>query len=297
MLNINHKQIIESVNPSWPKDLIVRYLYVKLAPTFKRDLSFFQASEKIQDYILKEHPTFNRDKVICLTLCEYYQNLFSSFGIKSKLVITNNRLVPHYGLIISGNNYNYFIDPLKDLTLNQLGCATKYYGIIPLSKTQDNEKEFSDLTIIPPETLKEIDQQLGLLDCNMYMDDFLNQLEEEILINPNLNEILRLICETPTSCGLDASLPKTAINDTLITAKIELLNRYLINLGNISGPMERKLFYDILLKKFFTPQEQEQLKIRFSFKDEIILSQYHTCGLNQYVETKNQEGIFHLERR
>ncbi|MDE5888520.1 MAG: hypothetical protein K2H20_00715, partial [Bacilli bacterium] len=51
-MNEEIQRIINSVNLSWSKDYIIRYLYVNLAPFFKRDLKYFLASdeEKYRQY-------------------------------------------------------------------------------------------------------------------------------------------------------------------------------------------------------------------------------------------------------
>ena len=47
--NFMEKEILEIVNqvkPDWSKDLIIRFLYIKLAPCFRRDLQYFLATEE-----------------------------------------------------------------------------------------------------------------------------------------------------------------------------------------------------------------------------------------------------------
>lgn len=43
-------EIIRSVNKSWPKDLIIRYLYVKLAPVSKRLRLFYVSNRNTVGY-------------------------------------------------------------------------------------------------------------------------------------------------------------------------------------------------------------------------------------------------------
>lgn len=39
-------EIIDQIDKTWDRDMIIRYLYVKLAPFFQRDLNYFMSSEE-----------------------------------------------------------------------------------------------------------------------------------------------------------------------------------------------------------------------------------------------------------
>lgn len=89
-------EIIRSVNKSWPKDLIIRYLYVKLVPGFQRDLDFFFLPIEEQIALYKRGIIPKDDiHMVCQTLCEYYQKLYASFNIESIIITTNKKIVPH----------------------------------------------------------------------------------------------------------------------------------------------------------------------------------------------------------
>lgn len=299
---LNKSEIIAKVNPSWPKDLIIRYLYISLAPTFERDLNFFQATPDEQyEMYLNHYPNYDDTHVICVTICEYYEKLFKTFGIDCEIIQTNIKKVPHHGLIVHGDTKSYFIDPLKDLGLNQLGCATKFYGIIPLSTTKDNLSEHPYLVTLPPKYLQEMDQYLGLLQCGMYMDDFFLELHNELMTRTNYDDILALINETPLSAGIPPhtnlySNPKNSINDYYVAARIELMNRYLINLGNIPGIMERHQLYQYIITQIFTKQEKKKLQPYITPAGELTLLKRTNNQLEIYKES-NDNGIFKLSRQ
>lgn len=278
-------KVINSVNKSWPKDLIIRYLYVALAPAFQRDLTFFRAPVYRQ-LELCEHNRSNSNKVMCLDICKDYKNLYNSFEIDCEIITTNNYLMPHYGLIVYGDTAKYFIDPLKDLHLNQYRCETAHYGIIPLSESQDNLTLYPGLSVLPQEYLREMDNFLGLVKSGLYNSDIINILRNELLFKDNTDYLLKLIGEDK----------RFANDDSYIRAKIELMNTYLINLGNVPGAMERELIYKYLISELFKEYEQTVIRTRIGFRDEIMLIHDTLYGPNIYQESKNNES-FYLKRR
>ena len=68
---MNIEEIIKSVNKSWPKNYIIRHLYVKLAPFLARDIVFFLASPEQKEYEIEKNnnlfPFIN-----CITISEFY---------------------------------------------------------------------------------------------------------------------------------------------------------------------------------------------------------------------------------
>ena len=123
------QKIINNVDKSWSKDLIIRYLYVRLAPFFKRDLKYFLASEE-EKYKEYEKGFINRGfDIVCSTLADYYVDLFSSLGINAKKIVANSAKIPLFALIVEGDNGWYFLDPINDLFSNQYGLETTEFGI------------------------------------------------------------------------------------------------------------------------------------------------------------------------
>lgn len=76
---------------------------------------------------------------MCKTICEWYQRIFAEFHIKSIVIPTNQKPVPHYALIVEEDQGCYIIDPLKDLFANQLGIKPDFFGVFPFS-FQDRKK-------------------------------------------------------------------------------------------------------------------------------------------------------------
>ena len=235
------KQIIDNVNSSWTKDQIIYYLYIKLAPYFKRDLKYFLASEdkKYEEY----HKGFiNRGyDIVCSTLCDYYVPLYQSFNINAQKVIATSAKIPLFAIIIEGDNGLYFIDPLNDLFNNQYNLDTTEFGIIPHYKTITNN--YPNLISLSKEYLIELRNSLNLMKTN---NDYFKELH---LNMTNRNYISNYF-----------NLTKNDFS-RLFEKKIEFASINLINLGNVNGAYERNQLYLFLERVLFFKGEKKNIKI------------------------------------
>lgn len=291
-------EIIRSVNKSWPKDLIIRYLYVKLAPGFQRDLDFFMSPTEIQLAIISGEIPFKKDNIhmFCKTICEYYHELFKEFDIESEVITTNKKIIQHYALIVKGDTCYFCIDPLKDLMRNQTGLRSGYFGFLPKSKTQDNRTLYPHITALNPEYIKEMDQYLGLLSCNMYTEDFLSALHESIFHRPN-DRLLNFLSSKNQNIEFAHNIYAkcNTANDYVIEAKIELMNRYIINTGNCPGLMERDQFYDEVVSFLFSRNERRKITIGIQDRELTIVNNSDD-GPIAYTESC-ENGVYKLERK
>lgn len=294
----NKESIINSVNKAWPKDLIIRYLYVKLAPTFRRDLSFYLASSEEQLEIYNAD-NFTRDgeNVVCKTICEYYHDLFLSFNIESKIIKTNNKSIPHYGLIVRGDKNWFFIDPLKDLMHNQVGFKTTHFGIMPLSRTQNNTLLYPEIDLLPFSYVEEMDTYLNLLTCGMYLNDFFDMFHESIFHHPSVRLLEFLDSEEFDIVKLrQAIYPTNVANRHVIASKIALMNNCVINIGNCSGLLERDQFYDSAISYIFSRVERKNIKVGINPNRELCLT--HLIGNDEEVYSEYKEDDkYQLKRK
>jgi len=294
----NKETVIKSVNKSWSKDLIIRYLYVKLAPGFQRDLDFFTAPTETQVAILSGQIPAKQDNahMCCKSICEYYHKLFKKFNIESEIITTNNKMIPHYALIVKGDSCYFCIDPLKDLMRNQTGLATGYFGFIPKSKTQDNRKLYPHITPLSQEYLKEMDIYLNLLSCGMYTNDFLHMLHKSIFHHQN-NRLLEFLDENTSNISFANNIyaNSNTANDLAIKAKIEIMNRCVINTGNCPGLMERDQFYDEITRYMFSRFERKRIKVGIQNR-ELRLIEETDNGPIIYKEVY-ENGVYKLERK
>lgn len=237
----NKEQIIKQVNKKWSKDEIIRYLYVKLAPFFQRDLDYFMAQKRQQLFLYKEGFKKNSHLVVCQTICEQYQEIYKMFGITSLVVPTNKNVVPHFGMIIEGENGWYYIDPLKDLFANQLGLKTSFFGVTPSLKYTNFSKEYPFLIDLPTNYVENLDKKLGFLRYGIYMDTFFDMLHLEMTSN-KIFDLLGAIANNQFD---------------VMSKKLRFIECNLINLGNVKGLYERNIFYNMLIFYCFNKREKK----------------------------------------
>ena len=242
-MNSEMLNIINSVNPNWSKDLIVRYLYIKLAPFFQRDLLFFCASyeEKLQQY---QRGFINRiPYVTCYTLADFYVNLFAEFDIESKKVIATSSQIPLFAILIKGELGWYFIDPLNDLMLNQYGLETQNFGIIPRYHTINNNHP--EIIKLEDSYLLDLDKRLQLIPEDGYLDGEFKELAQKVLNKNAASEFFQIAKDNPTK---------------IVQAKLKLLNDKYINLGHVNGSYERILLYFYLFKNVLNKTEAKYVR-------------------------------------
>lgn len=235
------KKIIDSINPSWPKDYIIRFLYINLAPFFQRDITYFLASDeqKWQEY---KQGFINRGtNIVCSTLADFYVNLYHEFGIQAKKIIANSAKIPLFALIVEGDNGWFFLDPINDLFPNQYNLKTTEYGKIPYYKTLSSN--YPLLITLSDEYLKVIDTDLKI---RKPLNDYFNSLHLKMTNRNSICEHFQL--EKDNRLGL-------------FQRKMEFANENLINLGTVNGPMERKDLYLFLERILFFKGEKKNIRI------------------------------------
>ena len=168
--------VINKIQSNWSKDIIIRYLYIKLAPYFHRDLKYFLATseEKERQYQVGFINRF--PNIVCSTLADFYVELFKEFNIKAKKVIANSSKIPLFALIVEGDNGWYFLNPLEDLFNNQYNLKPASFGIIPRFRTI--KINYPYLTLLPQDYIVSLDDYLQAQDrihrisqtkeCNIY---------------------------------------------------------------------------------------------------------------------------------
>ncbi len=270
------QKIINNVDKSWSKDLIIRYLYVRLAPFFKRDLKYFLASEE-EKYKEYEKGFINRGfDIVCSTLADYYVDLFSSLGINAKKIVANSAKIPLFALIVEGDNGWYFLDPINDLFSNQYGLETTEFGIIPYYQSIKNNYPY--LIFFTSEYIKEMDSFLGI---DKSLSNYFKNLHLAIA---NRNSALDFF-------GVDA---ENYIG--LFQKRMEFVSENLINLGQVNGPFERTKLYLFLERIIFFKSEKRNLKIYLDkgFQIPKPVIEYYSARQGEtsiYIEEKEMDGF------
>ncbi len=258
-------EIINQVKNTWSKDLIIRFLYIKLAPFVKRDLQYFLASdeEKLRQYSLGFINRF--PDVVCSTLADYYVDLFNSFGINAKKVIATSSKIPLFALIVEGDYGFYFLDPLNDLFSNQYGLRPYYFGIIPRYKTI--RANHPGLTQLDKEYVSELDEELNI----KYLNEYFKSLEDPLKNRQRAREFF----------GYDKNE-----NIDLKEEKYKLMNDRFINIGNVHGTFERSQMYKYLSERLLNHTERR-------FTTATIIGGLDNPHMEIKIKTK--EGIILLE--
>ncbi len=279
----NIDKIINEVNANWQRDQIIRFLYVKLAPFFERDLSYFLADSDEQLKIYQNGFKQKYNLVVCQTICEIYKSIYEEFKIDCHIITTNVKSIPHYALIVNGDHGWYYIDPLKDLFANQLGLKTEYFGVIPKYGTVKSEYPY--LISLSEKYIISLDNRLKLIEGGFYMDTFFDIISQEMTNN-----------KVYTFFGVNK-------NDyiSLVLKKLNFASKYLINMGKIHGLYERLIFYKFLINKIYRKNEKKciepslvcdknnyALLLNLDFKKDNL---HITCR-----EEKNNDGKYYLRK-
>ncbi len=241
------QSIINNVDTSWPKDYIIRYLYVKLAPFFQRDLSYFLASDEEKYRIYQQGFVNNGFYIVCSTLADFYVNIFKQFGINAKKIAANSARVPLFALVAEGEAGTIYMDPLGDLFNNQYGLNTTEFAVVPHYQTLKNN--YPELISWSKDYIQMIDQNLGLYPNNQTLTPFFNQLHNEITNRSFLREFFQI----DTSDRLE-----------LFLKRMNFANDHLINLGQVRGPFERIKLYFFLERILFFKTDKKAISINLN---------------------------------
>lgn len=282
----NMNQILEQVDLRWPKDKIIRFLYVKLAPFFERDLDYFLGDADTQFEIYQNGFKQNSHLVVCKTLSEWYQKIYASFHIQSQVIQTNQKRIPHYALIVEGDKGWYYLDPLKDLFSNQLGLKSNFFGVTPV-KYNNVANEFPFLIDLPFAYVQSIDRDLHLNFQGYYMDTFFDMLHMEI----TSNQVCDFFCVSK--------------NDQfeLMRRKLDFIEQHLINMGSIPGLYERNTFYHFLIFYVFNRRERKFISSEINFVgtgyqlELTLLPKQEKDTPIYFVEGQNENGDYCLKKK
>lgn len=268
--------IINSINTNWSKDEIIRFVYVSLAPLFERDLTYFLSPKDIQLQAYRKGFKLTGSSVVCETICEFYLDIFQYLNITAKMITTNEKEVPHYALIVEGDNGWFYIDPLKDLFANQYGLETSFYGVIPNSKYSTVQRDYPYLVTFSKKKLRQEDEKLGLQANGIYLSDFFDCLHPEITDRNKARKYLGI----KDSYDCMESVDK----------KLHFISDNFINYGNVPGLYERKLMYDYLFSKVLDHSERSITDAYFK-----IINCEHVIRISA-VKGENPEMLYEEQK-
>lgn len=239
------KAVVDSVDNSADKDVIIRYLIVNLAKFFKRDLDFYLRSEEEQSKILERGVTYKNDgNIVCITLAEFYVDLFKHFNIEAEVVKATDSLVPLYGIIVKGTRCSYFINVLADLFPSQYGIANDIYGVAPAWNNSVLQLDYPYLEDLSQDYILFLDKEIKR---------FPNGIRTDSIVKSYCNELARKELKKRLHVG-------SISNFDAVNYKIEFLSEHCINFGQVNGLAERHKMYSYLFKTLFEGPERGMIE-------------------------------------
>jgi len=277
-------KVIASVDRSWPRDYIIRFLYINLAYCFERDIHFFLATKEEQLAQYKKGFIKHEKYIVCSTLIDHYIKALAVFGIKARKITATSTQIPLFAMIVEGQLGYYFLDPLNDLFRIQYGLKTCYFGRhSPYKLVKDNHPY---LRSIDEDYLKKIDSDLKVHPNNINTSDIFDVLREEVIVRSISSRFFDV--DPNDSYGLTIK-------------KLEFIKDHLINLGKVEGIIERNMMYGFIRGKLFDRLERSHTDVVFNFdepfniKTNFVVSypNHEQIVFEDYTDSKGQ---FKLER-
>lgn len=192
-LKIIEEEIIKSINPSWNKDEIIRYVYLYVGKYISKNVSFFYSlgrklDNKNYDYkkikSTYESKQIRNLSVICKSAAIVLQRIYKKLSIKSNLVETtqfnpfideesNETLEVHHWFlaVTSDNDRIYFLTIVPDLFNIQFNMKTEHFAnnitYIRVNKKVEEEIQYKGPeikhTVLSDEELTRIDEKIGYI--------------------------------------------------------------------------------------------------------------------------------------
>ena len=184
--------IINSINPEWNKDEIIRYVYLYIGKLISKNVDFFYSLGRKLEY---KNYSFDKLKrtyeskritnlsVICKSSAIILKRIYDRLGIKSNLMETvdYNQFtddetketldVHHWFLCVNGeNDRQYFLTIIPDLFYIQYNMKTKhfanridYYREVDGKKIQIYKGPKINNTALTDEEIEKIDEKIGYI--------------------------------------------------------------------------------------------------------------------------------------
>lgn len=192
-LKVIEEEIIKSINPSWNKDEIIRYVYLYVGKYISKNVSFFYSlgrklDNKNYDYkkikSTYESKQIRNLSIICKSAAIVLQRIYKKLNIKSNLVETtqfnpfideesNETLEVHHWFlaVTSDNDRIYFLTIVPDLFNIQFNMKTEHFAnnitYIRVNKKGEEEIQYKGPeikhTVLSDEELTRIDEKIGYI--------------------------------------------------------------------------------------------------------------------------------------
>lgn len=244
-MGISIKDIEKRQPNTKSKNLLLRYAYIEILKGVHKDVDYFyeknaEIRQEIYDKDINTDEEIN--EVICKTLIFSISRFCEDNNIKYKIIKRNiaNEKKPHYSIIVEGDQEKrFFLDPMIDVFLIQLGMRTIKFGT---SSKKDN------VDILSREEIKQMDDELGYTYKGLYMDEIIEMMKRELSDKDELDRLMR-------SKGYEQAYTEM----DYISFKLKYILEYFNQIPKFNGFIEKKMFYDLILRRLFRKEEREYL--------------------------------------
>ncbi|MBQ2938256.1 MAG: hypothetical protein IJE05_05220 [Clostridia bacterium] len=257
------KVSIISIMENMPKDLTdiekVRYLYLEIGKVISYNVEYIYSidtryakdiyDEKITIDSIEKNNYQNKIMLLCKQASEILNEALNEINIKSRCIGFEEGSQYHVDVLVNIHNKRYCLNLIKDVANIQKGLRTT--GFATTRKLYDG----TNCDTIKQDDLKIIDKKLGYCRNNMYMDDAISMLKEEIKDVENIKKYI--IQENPNLNN------KKISKDTILKYKIQFIYKFIKNNLCEKDKMEIveiKAFYKKLFKEFLSKTERDIIR-------------------------------------
>lgn len=258
------KVSIISIIENMPKNLTdiekVRYIYLEIGKIISYNVEYRHCidtrfakdiyDEKITIGSIERKNYQNKIILVCKQASEILNETLNEINIKSKCIGLEEGNQYHVDVLVSVNNKKYSLNIIRDAANIQKGLKT--IGFATTKKTYNG----INCDTITQDDLRIVDQKLGYCKNNMYMDEAIFILKEEM---KNVENIKKYILQENPNLS-DEKISK----DIILKYKIDFIFRYIknnLNEKDKMGLVELRGFYGRIFKEILLKSERDKIKI------------------------------------
>lgn len=244
-MGINIKDIEKRQPNTESKNLLLRYAYIEILNGVYKDVDYFyeknaERRQEIYDKDINTDEDFS--EVICKTLISLISRFCDDNDIEYEIIksVIAKGDKQHYSIVVVGDQgKRYFLDPMIDIFLIQLGMRTIKFG---------TSTEKKGVTTFSQEEIKQMDDELGYTYKGIYMDEIIEMMKKELGNKEELDRLMKVE-------GYDQTCKKM----DYISFKLKYILEYFNQIPKFNGFIEKKMFYDLILRRLFRKEEREYL--------------------------------------
>lgn len=243
---------VEEILANAPKGIskvtLMRYIYLELGKTYKRNTNFFYGTDEEKEKIYNGKKVDEDTSIICKSIGEIYVKVFQQAGIQASCVNKETKSpFPHIDIIASpdGGEHCYYMNPMDDLYRIQGRLKTKRFG----NKTS----KYKGLDSFSEEELRKMDGQLGYTFKGLYMDEFFDMVREEFMNRTKMKEYI--LEQNPQLTNRDLT------KDMILECKLDFIMKYITEFEKMQGYIELKKYQKEVFGKLLNQTERRKIKI------------------------------------